>query len=331
MNRGPLILYVPGLRPKPRPGIHRHELFRCLVEGVGRVDTDVAAQINAADRAFDVVGWTYDFYAEHRDIALDRAGIELVLRQKEPTPRDLAEATSFRRRLVRWLYHLADRLPVLIPQLADETMQLHLRDLRRYMSNESGIADAIRRLLKMPLRAAHKVQHPVLLIGHSMGSVIAYETLWQMSRDPRDEADRGLRVDLVTIGSPLGMRYIQRRLIGRGETGERRYPDNIRHWDNFAAVGEMTAIDMTVRRDFAEMISLGLVEDIRDTPVHNYYHPDGTADGTLNVHAEYGYLVNTVVAKRIAEWWRNAASLSAPAEPMLDRPGRIRLDPGSAL
>lgn len=302
MSAEPLILYLPGLRPKPPPAVHRQELLRCLVEGVSRIDAGVAAEIRAADGSFDIIGWTFDFYAEHRDVELDRAGIEKVLRQREAGAADLAEAGALKRRVVRWLYRLADRLPVLIPQLADETMQLHLRDLRRYMTNESDIADATRRLLKIPLRAASKTGRPVLLIGHSMGSVIAYETLWQLSRDSANKADRDLRVDLITIGSPLGMRYIQRRLIGRGETGERRYPNNLRRWDNFAAIGEMTAIDMTVRNDFAEMIALGLIDDISDTVVHNYFRQHGV----LNVHAEYGYLVNSAVATRLRDWWREA-------------------------
>jgi hypothetical protein len=297
MSVEPLLLYVPGLRPKPPPAIHRQELLRCAVEGVGRIDSEVAAQIRGSDRSLDIVGWTYDFYGEHRDIELDRGGIEQVLQQREASHKDIAEAVTFKRRAVRWLYRAADRLPFLIPQLADENMQLHLRDLRRYVTNEADAADAARRFLKMPLRAAWKSHRPVLLIGHSMGSVIAYDTLWQLSRESGDE----LRVDLLTLGSPLGQRYIQRRLNGCTETGERRYPDNVRHWVNVAAVGEMTAIDMTVRNDFADMIALGLTDEITDIAVYNYFRHQGV----LNVHSEYGYLVNAATATQIRDWWRD--------------------------
>lgn len=309
MDVEPLILYVPGLRPKPAPAIHRQELLRCLLAGVERVDPEVAARIRETDRSFDIVGWTYDFYGEHRDIELDRAAIEQLLRQHGANEKDVAEAGALKRRLIRWLYRAAERLPFLIPQVADENMQLHLRDLRRYVTNDADIANATRRQLKMPLRAAWKSGRPVLLIGHSMGSVIAYDTLWQMSRESREEG----RVDLLTLGSPLGQRYIQRGLEGRNEAGARRYPDNIRRWVNIAAVGEMTAVDMAVRNDFSNMIALGLTQDIEDIEVYNYFR----FHGVLNVHSEYGYLVNEATARVIRTWWCEATGAAEEADPLL--------------
>jgi hypothetical protein len=303
MDVEPLILYVPGLRPKPEPATHRNELLRCLLGGIARFDAEVAVRIRETDRSFDIVGWTYDFYGEHRDVELDRAGIEQVLKQTEASAKDIAEARSLRRRAIRWVYRLAEHLPFLIPQVADENMQLHLRDLRRYVTNDADIAEATRRLLTMPLRAASQIDRPVLLIGHSMGSVIAYDTLWQLSRLSGDE----LRVHFLTLGSPLGQRYIQRRLHGWNERGERRYPGSIRRWVNIAAVGEMTAIDTAVANDFADMVSLGLTEEIRDLEVYNYFR----FQGALNVHSEYGYLVNAATAREVSRWWREVSRTGA--------------------
>ena len=48
------------------------------------------------------------------------------------------------------------------------------------------------------------------------------------------------------------------------------------------------------------MIELGLIDGISDRDSYNYYH----MHGVLNVHAEYGYLVNEVTAGIISEWWR---------------------------
>jgi hypothetical protein len=307
MSGKPLLLYVPGLRAKPPPRTHRRELFRCLVEGVRRIDPESAGAIQQRESCFDVVSWTYDFYGKHRDIELDLPAIERLLRQPEATQDDIRRAVSLRRRALRWLYHLADYLPFLVPQLADERLELHLRDLRRYVHNEFEVADAVRRLVSLPLRAAAKSGRPILLIGHSMGSVIAYEVLWQMSRDSmdRDPIDRDskddVQIDLfMTMGSPLGQRTIQRTLKGSTDHGLNRYPHNIRRWVNIAAFGELTAVDMTLRNDFADMIELGLIEDIEDHAVFNYYR----SDGELNVHAEYGYLINEACATQVCNWWR---------------------------
>ena len=68
----PLILYIPGLLPKPEAEVHKAALLRCLLAGVKKVDPDIAAQIEA-EHGFDIVAWTYDFYRQHRDIGLDMA------------------------------------------------------------------------------------------------------------------------------------------------------------------------------------------------------------------------------------------------------------------
>jgi hypothetical protein len=57
---------------------------------------------------------------------------------------------------------------------------------------------------------------------------------------------------------------------------------------------------MRLQNDFQQMLQLELVEGIEDREVYNYF----LLNGELNVHAEYGYLINEVTAGYIAEWWR---------------------------
>lgn len=297
----PLILYIPGLLPKPAPRIHRDALRECLLAAMRRVDKPVADAISAATDTFDIVSWTYEFYGEHRDITLDRASIDAVLEQDEASFEDVREATKWTRRLTRWIYTLGDLLPFLIPHLATERMEVHLRDLMRYEKNKNGIADRVRNAVKIPLLAAAGAERPTLLIGHSMGSVIAYDTLWELSHTQGDPA----RIDtFLTMGSPLGQRFVQKSLRGHSEAGKGRYPTNIRRWKNLAAVGDLTAIDPYLANDFGEMLTLGLVEEIDDEPLFNHFR----LDGVLNVHSEYGYLANKKTALTIAEWWRGHVS-----------------------
>jgi len=303
MSPDPLILFIPGLRPKPEPVVHRQELFRCLLEGIRRIDPDVATTLAANRQSFEVASWTYDFYAEHRDIDLDQSDIDTLLEKQQASEADRALASSWQRRAMRWLFHAADRLPFMLPHFATEELQLQLRDLSRYNRNKNGIADAARRTLKDPLQQAVNAGRPVLLLAHSMGSVIAYDALWQMSQ----ESERDVSVHLlVTMGSPLGQNVIQRNLLGYTASGKARYPQNILDWINIAAVGELTAIDMTLKDDFGEMVDLGLVAGIDDRTMYNYYH----MNGVLSVHAEYGYLVNEVTAKIVSHWWRQQTTIT---------------------
>ena len=50
----------------------------------------------------------------------------------------------------------------------------------------------------------------ILLNGHSMGSIIAYDSLWELWHGEGNQS----KVDLyLTLGSPLGMHYVRRRLL----------------------------------------------------------------------------------------------------------------------
>jgi len=301
MSAAPLILYVPGLLPKPEESTHRAALLRCLLAGITAQDKDLAEAVEAKPESFEIVSWTYDFYGEHRDFAIDAPSVDALLAQGKLLPRDREEATTPMRRLARWMFTLADKLPVLIPHIATEQVRLHLRDLRRYTQNRNELAEHTREILKVSLRDARDKQRPILLIAHSMGSVIAYEALWQMSRANREP----MHIDLLlTMGSPLGQSYIQKLLKGSDAIGAVRYPANIRRWINLSAVGDMTAIDPYLKNDFGDMVRAGLVECIDDRIIYNWFR----LDGALNPHAEYGYMVNPETAKIVADWWRSASS-----------------------
>lgn len=293
----PLILYIPGLLPKPEPEAHRDALLRCLEAGLRQIDADVADEIVATPHSFDLVSWTYDFYREHRNIAIDRAAIHDVIERPVASPGDRREAGSWKRRATLALHRLGDLMPFLIPYLAGEKTEVHIRDLSRYLRNRDGIADHVREMLKLPLRAATESQRPILLLAHSMGSIISWDSLWEMSHE---HGDRVVVDTLVSMGSPLGQNYLMKRIKGNDREGPERYPHNVRRWLNVSAVGDMTAVDPTLADNYAEMQRLGLVESIEDRSMYNAFH----LDGVLNTHAEYGYLANEVLGRIVAEWWQ---------------------------
>lgn len=294
----PAIIFVPGMKPKPEPHLHGEQVWRCLVEGVRRVAPDVAEALEANSDCFELTGWTYLFYNEYRNIGLDQRSIERALTTDGPTEADRIEARGWRTRLKRFSYLLGDALPFLISRFADENMQITLSDVRRYVRNDDNIGRSIRRNLRAPLRRAWHADRPILLIGHSLGSVIAWDTLWELSRVDGVGGD----VDtFLTLGSPLGQRVIQRVMKGSKEHGRRRYPPNIRHWKNLAAVGELTALDHRMAKDYAPMLALGLVDTIHDYRIYSQFRQDGE----LFVHSEYGYLLAEDTGRLIADFWKN--------------------------
>ena len=177
----PLILYIPGLLPKPRAEVHKAALWRCLLAGVGKAAPDVAAQIRESSDSFELVSWTWDFYHEHRDIAQDMAAIEAVIEQPGANEADVREASSAIRKATVWLYRLGDLVPFLIPHLATERMEVHIRDLRRYVRNTNGIAEHTREMLKAPLLHASESGRRDLLVAHGRESGNAYESLWDVA------------------------------------------------------------------------------------------------------------------------------------------------------
>lgn len=293
MSVAPTIIFVPGMKPKPEPALHRDAVLRCLVEGLRRVDAPMSEWLAANNEHFVLAAWTQLFYDQFRDIGEDIASIDAAIAKSGADATDISEASSLKTRLRRAAYLLGDSLPFLIPRFAGADMQITLRDVRRYARNDDNIGRTIRRNLRLPLRRAWHADSPILLIGHSLGSVIAWDTLWELSRVD----GVGGNIDtFMTLGSPLGQGIIQRAIKGSKERGRRRYPDNIRRWCNIASVGELTALDHRFARDFAPMQRFGLVKSIEDHRIYSHYRQDGK----LMVHSEYGYLLASTTAQQIA-------------------------------
>jgi hypothetical protein len=292
------ILFVPGKNPKPLPAPHRAALWRCLVHGVGRADPAAARELAAQPEMLTLVPWNSLYYGVSKSLDPDLPWIEALLTRSGPTRDEVREALSWRRKTAWLLYTLADLFPSLISLLPDPAVKSTVSETARYFHNHDGIGARVRELVKAPLRQWLAAGERVLLIGHSMGSVIAYDSLAELTHERLPG-----KIDLfLTLGSPLGMRFVQARLLGQDRRGAERYPGNIRRWINIAAQGDLAALDNTLHDDFAPMPKLDLIESITDVNggIFNYFRNDQG----LNVHRSYGYLVNPRVGEVIASWWR---------------------------
>ncbi len=293
----PRILYVPGVRAKPSPAVHRALLWRCLLEGVRRADPEVAAGLAAASESVRLVLWGHLFYPQYRDALSDESGIAALLADVEPGKDSIREVFGIKDRINYLAHRFGDRYPGLIDWLAPEETRINIAESERYFRNVDGVGDRIREILRRELLRSWAAGERVLLMAHSFGSIIAWDTLWTL----REE---GGSIDLfLTLGSPLGTNYIRRRLMGAKAEGAARYPRGISRWQNLAALGDLTALGHRFAIDFAEMQRLGLVAGISDRT--DLLNPYRDAEG-LNVHRCYGYFVNAATGQAIAHWWRNA-------------------------
>jgi len=291
------IIFVPGKNPKPEPNQHHAVLWRTLVEGIHRAEPQVADKLSQHIQSFKLIGWNYLYYHCHKDINRDLPWIDALINQHAPSEEDIQDANATHRKLNRFLYNIVDHLPFLLKFLPGE-LRSTAEETNRYFHNEDNIACKIREILKQELRSMLKNNDHVLLIGHSMGSIIAYDSLWELSHLENLPG----KLDFLTLGSPLGMNYVQHRLKGNNYCGKKKYPTNIRNWVNISSEGDVTALDRIFSDDFNEMRKLEIVESIEDhcEGIYNFFHNE---EG-LNCHRSYGYLVNPAVGKVIADWWQ---------------------------
>jgi len=294
------IIFVPGKNPKPEPNQHHALLWRTLLEGVHRAEPQVGDNLSQHIENFKLIAWNYIYYHRRKDINRDLPWIDALINQHAPSEQDIQDAKSTYRKLNRFLYNVVDYLPFLLKFLPGE-LRSTAEETKRYFQNVNNIACDIREILKQELRPMLKNTDHVLLIGHSMGSVIAYDSLWELSHIENLPG----KVDFLTIGSPLGMNYVQHRLKGNEYNGNKKYPANIRNWVNISSEGDVTALDRIFSDDFSEMLKLEIVESIEDhcEGIYNFFHNDKG----LNCHRSYGYLVNPAVGKVIADWWQASA------------------------
>ncbi|MGE5624531.1 MAG: hypothetical protein ACM3ZT_03170 [Bacillota bacterium] len=298
------VLFVPGKNPKPPPALHREVLWRCIAAGARDQADASAADMQALSARFHIAGWNRLYYGADADIGGDLPWVAHMLATPEPDP--VARLGPWKIRRTRFVYTLGDLFPFLTRLAADADARATLEETRRYFDNAGGVAERIRETVKDALRPLFQAGHRVMLIGHSLGSVIAYDVLWELAW--KDAVP--WRVDrLLTLGSPLGMFYVQRRLAGHGERGARRYPTNVRHWTNVSAAGDLMALDRHLRNDFHEMLELGLAEDITDY-THGIEALFPTAEGP-NPHRCYGYFFNPLVARAITGWMRGEPRVDA--------------------
>jgi hypothetical protein len=132
--------------------------------------------------------------------------------------------------------------------IGERLLILSARQVRRYFSEPAVRATARARV------ASCITPKTRVIVAHSLGSVVAYETLCA-----HPEWDR---IALVTLGSPLGIRnLIFDRLQPAPTAGKGHWPRPVSQWTNIADRGDVVALVKALSPSFGG--------DVSDVFVHN--------------------------------------------------------------
>ncbi|MDT9684030.1 hypothetical protein RND61_18475 [Streptomyces sp. TRM76323] len=135
----------------------------------------------------------------------------------------------------------------------DKALIADLKQLTGYFGDEDVRREARGRL------AAHIDADTRVVVAHSLGSVVAYETLCGEARPDWDVHM------LVTLGSPLGMgALVLDRLRPPAENRRARWPRPLRAWTNIADDTDIVAVVRELRPAFGPRVT--------DVPVRNGAH-----------------------------------------------------------
>jgi len=164
--------------------------------------------------------------------------------------------------------------------------------LDKYYAFDATLRDAIRkRLLDLLYRYRHK---KIMVISHSMGSIIAFDVLSQLPPD--------ISVDtFITIGSPLGIPIIKGKIMQekrehQPEIKQLITPGAIKsQWINHADIEDKIALDSDLADDFLPNI-IGVF------PQNEIVQNDYYKNGKRNPHKAYGYLRTPQMAKLLREF-----------------------------
>jgi hypothetical protein len=204
----------------------------------------------------------------------------------------------FKRHRDKLLFH--ESMHENFPAFTDLIIKHFFKDLSLYLTEkyaeeanpDSLVKDEIRLKLINTLKK-HKGEH-ILLITHSMGSIISYDVLIHSEKDVNIDS-------LITMGSPLGIPFMFDKLKNEfskvpGDENRLRTPENIiTEWINLADPADKLAQKAGLRKIF-KMNSHEIGPDMRT--IFNDYE----SEGIENPHKSFGYLRTPILAHIVNEF-----------------------------
>ncbi len=192
------------------------------------------------------------------------------------------------------LAHLTSR-PLHMVGLGNFVVGLVAPDMKHYWNPDDKFGSDVRWRLTEILKDAFDKNDEVLLISHSLGTIISYDVLWKFSYygEYRDIRENKLHT-WITMGSSLGNENAKKKLKGANAAGIRKYPINVSRWFNIAAEDDYLAHDQILKDDFEKMA----ITTKSDALSYNL----SVRHSKSNPHHAAGYLISPEVVKIVAQW-----------------------------
>ncbi|MEL7147065.1 MAG: hypothetical protein AAFO69_11900, partial [Bacteroidota bacterium] len=285
-----VIIFVHGLSNKPPKELLRQWYIDSIWEGLKMADLKVDAF------SLEVVYWADLMYPKPLDpmikdkkhpLYLDEPYVPFDGKYQRTTHN---KRNTFIDKFERWLESLfLKKQPwINLDYVFDIVTRRIVKDLyiyyRQNIKGEDNVEELARQVIRRRLvrKLKRNKYKKVMLISHSMGSIIAYDVLTHVLPD--------IKIDMfVTIGSPLGLPMIKREIFKELQLqfdSEKRLPtpeNVIGAWYNLSDPRDAISADSRLMDDYSPN-SLGVGP--QDIAIVNTYQMNGVA----NVHKSFGYL-----------------------------------------
>lgn len=304
-KKSSIIISIHGLDNKPPKKLLKKWWQKAIIEGLSLH----ANEINQFE--FEMVYWADVLYEEPLDptitdikhpLFLDEPYVPIVTTKK-------ARRKSIAKQLFDKFESVVDGLFlsknhfINYEYIFNAIIKRSFKDLSTYYSDKQSEYEEIdepheRIRIRNRLRAVLR-QHKdkkIMLIAHSMGSIIAYDVMHQMQNE--------LNIDtFITIGSPLGLPMIMKKIFDEQQQAfnplsKLPTPENIDHWYNHADEHDRVAMNHDLAVEFNP--NTKGVKPIDSVIENDFKHWE-----TGNAHKSYGYLRTPEIAKIICSFLKH--------------------------
>lgn len=295
------VVFIHGLARKPAP----EKLAELWLEGLGRdnpkpdvfcePNTGIQLDLENTDVFFNYYadvfyGTDYEtdfasyYEREGLEMAMEEALDDIAANAKPTTPREIAFVAQFEAKLTMQSVlvpagespvpsdlEIASWLPApikhaVIKKAAMEAFYfLFDKEYKRADGKSFMVRKELRGRLLAELSKASAAAERVIVVSHSMGTMIAYDVLRNCPECPKVDT-------LITMGSPLGLQEVQDELRAAGVAQIDFPTERLAHWINvFDPLDLICGADPRLANDYAP-VGGKQVEDVRESNWGKWRH-----------------------------------------------------------